>query len=142
MAFPSQAFCFLSSPPFFSDHHLVSSFCYCTVFPGLILMSLAGICSSPETKTRPALGKYVYFSFPCAHISRLRVGIYFLSLLLPQHTQRSIPSVIILTNFLFVGDGINPSCSGSAEPKQGQVLFQNSEQICKIAAEKNFFTGY
>lgn len=84
----------------------------------------------------------MYFSFPCAHISQLRVGIYFLSLLLHQHTQRSVPSVIILTNFLFVGDGINPSRSESAEPKQGQVLFQKSKQICEIAAEKNFFTDY
>lgn len=124
MAFPSQAFCSLSSPLCFSDHHLVSSFCYCTVFPRWILMSLAGLCSSPETKTRPALGEYMYFSFPCAHISQLHVGIYFLSPLLPQHPQRSVSSVIILTTFLFVGDGINQSRRESADPKQGQVLFQ------------------
>lgn len=103
MAFPSQAFCSLSSPPCFSDHHLVSSFCYCTVFPRWLLLSLAGICSSPETKTRSALGEYMYFSFPCAHISQLHVGIYFLSPVLPQHPQRTVSSVIILTPFCLWG---------------------------------------
>lgn len=126
MAFPSQAFCFLSSPPCFSDHHLVSSFCYCTLFPCRILMSLAGInLFQPRNKDQASSGQvHVFFISMCSHKSAECWNIFPFTAPPSADTQRSVPSVIILTNFLFVRGGINQSRSESPDPKQGQILFQ------------------